>query len=100
MDIREIAELVGVSKSKVANILKEHYKPHQPENVISLQPLPNISDSPINPYKIVSQKFIDLGEQAFLYDDDGNPNTLRTDDNYYYCSNDEQDVPPNVEEER
>jgi len=74
--IREIAEFVGVSKSKVANILKEHYKPHKPENVISLQPLPNISDSPINPYKIVSQKFIDLGEQAFLYDDDDNPNIL------------------------
>ncbi len=88
--IREIAELVGVSKSQVGRILKEHYKPHKPENVINLKPLPPIPDSPINPYAIVSQEYIDYGEQALLYDDDDNPNIFLTEENIDLRYDDEE----------
>ena len=67
--IREIAEIVGVSKSKVGRILKEHYKPHKPEDISNLKPLPPMPEEPINPYRINSYDMVKKGEEGLLHDD-------------------------------
>lgn len=68
---REIAERVGVSKSHVQRLLKEHYNPHKPQDYDNqLKPLPPVSEEELNPYAISSRTFLDEGEEALLYDDD------------------------------
>ena len=68
--IREIADMVGVSKSKVGRLLKEHYHPQEPqEDDFHTVPLPPLSTEPINPHRINPHEFIDRGEEALLSDD-------------------------------
>lgn len=83
--IREIADLVGVSKSKVGRILKDGHKPQEPPTVekIKIMPLPPMTTEPINPHKISPHNFLNRGEEAFLYDDDKNPNILGNLPSYY-----------------
>ena len=68
--ICEIAEVVGVSKSKVGRILQEHYKPHKPKHALTLTPLPPMPEEPLNPYNVLSYQIVEEGEEGLLYDDD------------------------------
>ncbi|MBR5085422.1 MAG: AAA family ATPase [Muribaculaceae bacterium] len=68
--IREISEMVGVSKSQVHRLLKEHYTPHKPQHDDERKPLPPVSEEELNPYPINSHVYLDEGEEALLYGDD------------------------------
>ncbi len=68
--VREIAEMVGVSKSQVHRLLKEHYTPHKPFINDERKPLPPVSEEPLNPYAINSRLYLEEGEEALLYDDE------------------------------
>ena len=97
LTIIEIADIVGVSKSKVGKILKEHYTPHEPQNDINLKPLPPMPEKPINPYSQNPYDIIDEGDEGLRYDDDSpyanlKPNTLFLDD--YFNDTPEDDCSP------
>lgn len=70
--IREIAAVVGVSKSQVGRIVKKLELTHNPQEGFSPKPLPPTSEEPLNnfPVNSCSQCVKDMGLDALLYDDD------------------------------
>ena len=81
--IREIASIVGISKSQVQRILNKHYTPHKPQLQNTITPLPQLSTEPLNPYPIASNEILD--EYDLLFDDDNPPTYLAAypDDDYF-----------------
>ena len=70
--ICEIADHVGISKSQVGRLLKEHYNENdRPTVPSSLKPLPPMTCDPINPHSVCSQTAVDQGGiDSLLVDDD------------------------------
>ena len=78
--ICEIADHVGISKSQVGRLLKEHYDADSRPPVPSrLQPLPPMTTEPINPYDVDSHRVVDQGGVDTLLEDD-NDLPLRRED--------------------
>ena len=78
--ICEIADHVGISKSQVGRLLKEHYDnlededDSQPAAPLTLQPLPPMPTTPINPHRVCSQTVVAQGGvDTLLVDDDHLP---------------------------
>ena len=78
--ICEIADHVGISKSQVGRLLKEHYDnlededDSQPAAPLALEPLPPMPTTPINPHRVCSQTVVAQGGvDTLLVDDDHLP---------------------------
>lgn len=72
--ICEIAERVGISKSQVGRLLKEHYDEDNRPSAPAQRPLPPMTTDPINPHPVCSQTVLDQGGiGTLLVDDDQLP---------------------------
>ncbi|MBO4826900.1 MAG: AAA family ATPase, partial [Prevotella sp.] len=74
LTICEIAERVGISKSQVGRLLKEHYDENSRPPAPAQRPLPPMTTEPINPHPVCSQTVVDQGGiDTLLVDDDQLP---------------------------